>query len=133
MKKKVAIIAAHPDDEVLGMGGTISKHTKNGDTVNILFLSDGVTGRDEKYIKKKRDKEIKLRKESAEKVGKLLKINSIEFEDYPNLRMDKYSVLEINQKIEKRLKKWKSQIIYTHHSSDTNIDHNICHSNNYRT
>ena len=127
MKKKVAIIAAHPDDEVLGMGGTISKHTKNGDTVNILFLSDGDTGRDKKYIKKKRDKEIKLRKESAEKVGKLLKINSIEFEDYPNLRMDKYSVLEITQKIEKRLKKWKSQIIYTHHSSDTNIDHNICH------
>ena len=41
--------------------------------------------------------------------------------------MDKYSVLEITQKIEKRLKKWKSQIIYTHHSSDTNIDHNICH------
>ena len=54
MKKKVAIIAAHPDDEVLGMGGTISKHTKNGDTVNILFLSDGVTGRDKKYIKKKK-------------------------------------------------------------------------------
>ncbi len=59
MGKHVAIIAAHPDDEVLGMAGTIAKHTSLGDIVNVLFISDGVTGRDEIYKREKRLSDIK--------------------------------------------------------------------------
>ena len=42
---KILIIVAHPDDEVLGMGGTIAKHSKNGDDVTIAYLTTGITSR----------------------------------------------------------------------------------------
>ncbi|MEQ8390877.1 MAG: PIG-L deacetylase family protein [Thalassospira sp.] len=126
MGNQVAVIAAHPDDEVLGMAGTIAKHALAGDEVHILFISDGVTGRDILYDREKRLHEINERKASAKKSAEILGIKSIEFLDYPNLRMDTVSVLEVTQKIEERLKKWTANIVYTHHSSDTNVDHGVC-------
>ena len=48
--KKIFVVAAHPDDEILGCGGTLLKHKKNGDKIFILFISDGVSAR---YKKKK--------------------------------------------------------------------------------
>ncbi|MBO6805983.1 PIG-L family deacetylase [Thalassospira sp.] len=126
MKNNVAVIAAHPDDEVLGMAGSIAKHVNNGDIVNILFMSDGVTGRDVDYDRNARLNDINARKLSAKKVSEILGISNIEFCDYPNLRMDTVSVLEVTQKIETRLQNWGSNIVYTHHSSDTNVDHGVC-------
>ena len=43
----VLIIAAHPDDEILGMGGTISKHTSQNDDVTIIYMATGITARRE--------------------------------------------------------------------------------------
>lgn len=126
MRNKIAIIAAHPDDEVLGMAGSIAKHTRNGDEVNILFMSDGVTGRDINYDRESRLSEINARKQSAQTAGNILGVNSIEYCDYPNLRMDTVSVLEVTQKIEQHLQRWGATIVYTHHSSDTNVDHGVC-------
>ena len=65
--KKVLVVAAHPDDEVLGCGGTIRKFTKKGAKVKILFISDGETSR--KIKNEKRNKKINLRKKAAIKAG----------------------------------------------------------------
>ena len=43
----VLIIAAHPDDEILGMGGTIAKHTSQHDNVTIIYMATGITARKE--------------------------------------------------------------------------------------
>ena len=126
MLSNIAVIAAHPDDEVLGVGGTIARHCHMGDRVDILFLSDGVTGRDKHYDPKSRSKEIGARQQAAEVCGKLAGVKSIEFESYPNLRMDREPLLEVVQKIEDRLNRWQPEIVYAHHSSDTNIDHRVC-------
>ena len=56
MNKKILVIAAHPDDEVLGCGGTLSKFSKLGYKINVAFFSDGVTSRSLKFTKKKNDK-----------------------------------------------------------------------------
>ena len=50
MNKKVLVVVAHPDDEVLGCGGTIAKHINNGDSVSVLILADGETSRESNYV-----------------------------------------------------------------------------------
>ena len=77
MKKKILVIAAHPDDEVLGCGGALSKFSKLGYEVNVAFFSDGVSSRDLRLGKKK--KEILQRKKSSYRAAKILGINKIEF------------------------------------------------------
>lgn len=125
MTTNVTVIAAHPDDEVLGMGGTLARHRAMGDRVCILFLSDGVTGRDVVYDPVKRADEIAARRKAAEACAELIGVESVEFESYPNLRMDCESLLDVTQRIETRLEQWDAEIVYTHHSSDTNIDHRV--------
>jgi LmbE family N-acetylglucosaminyl deacetylase len=122
---KILVIAAHPDDEILGMGGTLCKHSENNDEIHVLFVSDGVTGRDYDYDPIKRKKEISDRKNMALIASKKYKASSIHFLDYPNLRLEKESILEITKDIEELVNKYSPEIIYTHHSNDTNIDHRI--------
>jgi len=119
MKKKVLIVAAHPDDEVLGCGGTILKHTSDGDDVKLVFMSDGETSR----INGK-DK-IKERENKAKKAAAILKVNEIFFLKFPDNKMDTIPFLEIVKSIENIINQFKPEIIYTHFQGDLNIDHRI--------
>ena len=126
-KKNILIIAAHPDDEVLGLGGTILYHKKNGDNISVIFMSDGVTGRDFHYNRKKREEEISQRKLMSKMAFEYYGGHYIDFLDLPNLRMDQEPILELTKLIERKISLLKPSIIYTHSSSDTNIDHVITH------
>ncbi|MAJ13374.1 MAG: GlcNAc-PI de-N-acetylase [SAR116 cluster bacterium] len=121
---KVLVIAAHPDDEVLGCGGVIAKHVNNGDKVDVLIAAEGITSRTPKLIEK--EKLDKLKSE-AERANKLLGVNNLYFEGLPDNRLDKLLRLETVKIIEKYIEKTKPHIIYTHHSGDVNIDHQILH------
>ena len=48
---KILVIAAHPDDEVLGMGGTIKKLAKNNDKIKIVILATGITAKIDEFSK----------------------------------------------------------------------------------
>jgi len=122
MKKKILVIAAHPDDETLGCGGTISKFTKEGNLAKVVFLSDGVSSRDEK---KNSQKKIKIRNNQALSACKILGIKKIIFYDYPDNALDTISLLKITKSIEKQIFEFKPNIIFTHNSDDLNIDHRI--------
>ena len=87
------VVAAHPDDEVLGLGGTLIKHRENGDNISIMFMSDGVTGRDFSYDPQKRLTEINDRKDMALKAAQFLKCTDVCFLDLPNLRLDQEYLL----------------------------------------
>ena len=124
MDKSVLVIAAHPDDEVLGCGGTLSRHELEGDTVNLLFLSDGVSSRigTEQY-------EIKKRSTAALNSSKILKITGeITFLDFPDNRLDGVLLLDIVKAIEIIVSRLNPTIVYTHHASDLNIDHKVTHA-----
>ena len=114
-KNKVLIVAAHPDDEVLGVGATIAKHTAIGDKVDILLLSEGETARDTYNIKK--------RLNQAVKVAKFLGANNMFSEEFPDNQMDTIPLLTIAKTVERILDKVKPNIIYTHFAHDLNIDH----------
>ncbi|MFC1709840.1 PIG-L deacetylase family protein [Candidatus Omnitrophota bacterium] len=133
-RNNVLAIVAHPDDEVLGCGGTIMRHLTKGDYVNIIVLADGVTAR-EYSTKVPRTREIKKHKKlieiRAKEFHNSTKIMGIKKQDcymlsFPDQRLDALPLLDIIKKIEKIAKKTKPNIIYTHHWGDLNKDHRVC-------
>jgi LmbE family N-acetylglucosaminyl deacetylase len=127
MEKKILIIAAHPDDETLGCGGTIARHTAQGDFVSVLILADGVTARSTIYNPELEAEKIKTRENDARKAMNVLGVQEINFLRLPDNRMDSLPLLEITKKIETHIDRLKPKIIYTHHANDLNIDHRITH------
>ena len=134
---KILVIVAHPDDEILGVGGTMLKHVKMGDKIRVIYLATGITSRRGKFhqnvsnyqSEEKLDKTMKqqignLRKD-AKNACKTLKVNDISFYDFPDNEMDSISLLKIIKTIEKEIEKTKPDRIYTHHKNDLNIDHRI--------
>ena len=137
---KVLVIVAHPDDEVLGMGGTIKKIVKNGDSVKIVIMATGITSRrstkyknQTKYDMNKNEmKEVKNQiqdlKRDAVKAAKILGVTNIEFLDFPDNEMDSVSNLQVTKEIERIIDEFKPEIIYTHNDSDVNIDHRVIYN-----
>jgi LmbE family N-acetylglucosaminyl deacetylase len=119
--KTILIIAAHPDDEVLGCGGTIIRHVDSGDEVNVLFMSDGVTSRN------KNELQHKNRNNSALVACSILGTQEPIFLNFPDNKMDSLALLDVVQTVEKIINELKPETIYTHHSGDLNIDHRITH------
>ena len=120
-KQNILIIAAHPDDEVLGCGGTIYNLNKLGHNVSVLYLSDGVSSRNPNKLKK----QIQLRKKSAIKSCKILGIKNFYFENLNDNSFDAEPMLKIVKIIEKYIFNIQPKTIFTHSFSDLNIDHQI--------
>ena len=120
--KKVLIIAAHPDDDALGCGGTIRKLANQKNKIYAVYFTDGVSARiNKKDLKKK----INDRKKNSEKASKILGIKRCIYHSFPDNQLDKIPLLEIIQKIEEQIKKIKPDLILTHFENDLNIDHQI--------
>jgi len=119
--KNILVVASHPDDEVLGCGGTLHSLKKKGAKISGLFLSDGESSRKHPRIKKL----ILDRKKQALKAGKVIGINNITFGNFPDNSMDSVPILKIIQFIEKKINKVKPDAIFTHFESDLNVDHQI--------
>ena len=120
----ILIIAAHPDDEVLGCGGTIAKLSSNSD-VYTLILGEGITSRDIPDELKK--EEVERLRRDAESANEILGVKNVFFENFPDNKFDAISLLDIIKRIETYIQKIKPEVIYTHHYGDLNIDHQIVH------
>ena len=113
----ILVIAPHPDDEVLGMGGTIKKLSKKNKII-LCVVSEGATAQ---YKDKKM---IKVRRDSCKKTAKILGISQTIFLDYPDMRLN-LSHLDINKKLEEIIEKYKPEIVYTAPKNDLNLDHQV--------
>ena len=122
-KKKILIVAAHPDDEVLGCGGTITKSTSEGCKVYIVFMTNGIASRNRK--KKDIKKEVNERKRAAIKACKIMGAEKPNFLDFQDNQLDKYPLLKIVKNVEKFIKKYSPSVIFSHYGGDLNIDHQI--------
>lgn len=137
---RILVIVAHPDDEILGAGGTMLKHSKNGDYVKVIILATGITSRRKSNYtnssdykmnsneSKNMEKEIRLLRSNAKKACKTLNVSKTEFYDLPDNEMDSIPLLRIVKIIEKEIEKEKPDRIYTHHYGDLNIDHRLCYN-----
>ena len=115
----ILVIAAHPDDEVLGMGATIRKLSKKNHKIDLCVVSEGTTAQYED------NKMIEVRKKSCLKAGKLLGISTFNFLEFSDMKLDSVPHLEINIELEKIIQKYNSQIVYTTPHNDLNKDHQL--------
>lgn len=125
--KKILIVAAHPDDEVLGMGGTISKAIDNGSEVHVAFLGEGISARFPigDYESDEFKMQTKIRNEGAIKALELLGVKNYYFGKRLCTQFDKYSRLSIVKEIEQFINELKVDILFTHNPVEVNIDHII--------
>lgn len=115
--KKVAIIAAHPDDEVFGCGGTILRHKNIGDEISFLWLTNGIGARSSTA------KDIDYRNKEHHEAIKFIQPSYYQACNFPDNKLDSVPFLEIVQAIEEFLNKVCPDIVYTHFFNDLNIDH----------
>jgi LmbE family N-acetylglucosaminyl deacetylase len=127
MPKTIAVVAAHPDDEVLGCGGTIAKHAREGDVVHVLLAGEGLTSRDTRQSRAKRQSALTRLGQSARRANAILGVRTVDFLHYPDNRMDSLDRLVIIKAVEGFLRRHAPEIVYTHHAGDVNIDHRIVH------
>lgn len=121
------VIAAHPDDEVLGCGGTIARLASEGTAVHIAFLADGIGGRRIDAARAASDPELALRREAARNAAGILGARSVEFGDFPDNRMDSVDTLDVARAVEALVERLKPGVVLTHHAGDLNVDHQVIH------
>ena len=122
MAQNILVIAAHPDDEVLGCGGTIAKYARAGAVVNVAFLADGVNARDQVE-----DAELAQRQQAARNALEILGTRPPSFGTFPDNRMDSVALLDIIKSIEERIDEYRPDLVLTHHAGDVNVDHRRIH------
>jgi LmbE family N-acetylglucosaminyl deacetylase len=119
--RSILIIAAHPDDEVLGCGGTIAKLADEGATIHVAYLADGVFSRVGDTVVQQ--EELHVRRMASQKACDILGVKSVFFGDFPDNRMDTVALLDIIRPIEAMVGKYQPDTVFTHHAGDVNIDH----------
>ena len=113
----VLVVAAHADDEVLGCGGTIARLTAIGRRVHIMFMTDGISARQEG------DSEARM--QAAKEAAATLGAESPRFGDFPDNAMDSIPLLDVARAVETVVSEIKPSLVLTHHHGDLNVDHEI--------
>jgi LmbE family N-acetylglucosaminyl deacetylase len=121
---RVLVIAAHPDDEVLGCGATAARLVIEGHDVHFAILGEGMTSRHPDRTATDADQLAALHRQAhaaAEKIG----VKSLALHKLPDNRLDTVPLLEVVKIVEGLVDRLQPETIYTHHGGDLNIDHGV--------
>ncbi len=121
---KVLVIAAHPDDEILGCGGTVARLVQEGHEVHFAILGEGVTSRHSQRADADANQLANLHRQAhaaAAKVG----VKNVILHQMPDNRLDAAPLLEVVKVAESLVDGLRPEVIYTHHGGDLNVDHGV--------
>jgi N-acetylglucosamine malate deacetylase 1 len=122
--KKVMIVVAHPDDELLGLGAAMNRLINDlGIITHVVILGEGITSRSDKRDKESWQKELEVHKNNIAAAQKAIGYHTVSVHDFPDNRFDGTDLLDIIKVIEKEKRNFTPEIIFTHHGGDLNIDH----------
>ena len=121
MTERVLVLAAHPDDESLGVGATLAKHAKAGDAISIVAMADGVASRG------LGTQAAQARRLQYRRACKILGTEDVWIHQYADNEMDNLPLLTIVKHLEIHLDRFKPTIVYTHWRTDLNVDHRVMH------
>ena len=119
---QVLVVMAHPDDEVLGCGGTIAQLAQRGRDVRVIVCGEGLTSRGSAS-----DSELKTLDDELRRACALLGVAEVHHFDWPDNRFDTLSLLELVKTIEQVALPLAPRLVITHHPSDLNVDHRVVH------
>ncbi|HZO91664.1 MAG TPA: PIG-L family deacetylase [Chthonomonadaceae bacterium] len=125
MSERVLVVAAHPDDEILGCGATMARHSQEGDSVFIAILGEGITSRDDCREHGLDPRALRELKEDARQAGEIVGAQQVFTFDLPDNRFDSLDLLDVVKIIERLKMMTQPTVVYTHHAGDLNIDHTI--------
>lgn len=121
---RILVIVAHPDDEVLGVGGAINRLVNEYNCeVRAVILGEGLTSRSDKRDTKKWEAELKIHRQNIELAAKAIGYHSTGIYDFPDNRFDTIPLLDIIKVVEQEKKSFNATTIFTHHGGDVNVDH----------
>ena len=123
--KKFLIVAAHPDDDILGCGGTLKKLTKLKKNVRVIFVAEGSSCRFKNYkkFKKKINEAINQREKYAKKALLDLGLNNSCFYNLVCGKLNQYPIIQVAKIVEDEITKFKPEVVITHSDYDVNLDH----------
>lgn len=113
---RVLVVAAHPDDELLGIGGIVCRHTQNGDTVRSVIMCEGESIRYAKDVGQKT---------AMEDAAHIMGVEKIYHLDFPDQKLDTFTLCDIITPLENISEEFRPDIIYCQSMSDANRDHKI--------
>jgi LmbE family N-acetylglucosaminyl deacetylase len=122
--KKIMVVVAHPDDEILGLGATMNRIvTENEAKTHVVILGEGLTSRADSRDTSLWEQELKEHRANVEAARKCIGYGSVSVYDFPDNRFDSADLLELIKIVEKEKDQFEPDIIFTHHGGDLNIDH----------
>lgn len=119
MRRRILIIAAHPDDEILGCGATVAKLIQNGGVARSIILGQGMISRGADFSA------LETLRNDATIANEILGIHQVSFYDFPDNSMDSVPLLEITKVVESEIARFCPDLIFTHFGNDLNVDHRI--------
>jgi LmbE family N-acetylglucosaminyl deacetylase len=127
VNRTALVVAAHPDDEVLGCGGYMARMADEGWDVHVLILAEGATSRLPTRDRTTAGAELSALYDSAQRAGEILGTRSVQLAAFADNRMDGVELLDVVKRIELDVERLRPQRVLTHHLGDLNIDHAVIH------
>lgn len=123
----VVVIAAHPDDEALGCGGTLALLASEGRPVHVLLLADGENSRGPDGGHRVETDRVTARSASARSASKIMGCSSVEQMALPDNRLDGLELLDVVCYVEAFIQRHRPMTVLTHCAGDVNVDHRVVH------
>lgn len=122
--KRIMIVVAHPDDELLGLGASMNRLIKEYQvSTRVVILGEGITSRSDARDTSYWEKELAVHRQNIDHAKNAIGYDSVGIYDFPDNRFDTVALLDIIKVIEKEKEAFKPEVIFTHHGGDLNIDH----------
>lgn len=122
--KRIMVVVAHPDDELLGLGAAMHRLINEfAVTAHVIILGEGITSRSDLRDTEKWKQELEIHRKNIKDAQAAIGYHSVGIYDLPDNRFDTIALLDIIKIVEKEKKEFRPDVIFTHHGGDLNIDH----------
>lgn len=122
--KKILVVVAHPDDEVLGLGASMHNLISNYNcNIRVVILGEGITSRADQHDVTIWEEELNRHKQNIIDAISQIGYQSVGIYDFPDNRFDSVALLDIIKIVENEKDSFQPDVIFTHHGGDLNVDH----------